>query len=116
MKSKFVYVEVTRQPNLFYGIVRIFRNQKAALASDAPVIVLHRDVAVAEIRHQLWLRCKGVCELCGDTVTEGSGHMHEQKHRGQGGEISMDNSVFVCAKTHKQEHRDREPRWSRHDS
>ena len=110
MKSKLVWTEV--DPKTLF-VVRIFRNQKAALASNTLIMHMDQAKAVGSIRHQLWLRCGGICELCGDIVTEASGHMHEQKHRGKGGEISIWNSVFVCAKTHKREHRDREPRWSR---
>ena len=117
MKSKMVWVELS-DATLTADVVRIFRNWKDVLASNTArrVVNLHRDVAVAEIRHQLWLRCGGACELCGDILTEGSGQMHEMKHRGKGGEISMENSVFICAKTHKREHADREPKFTRRRS
>ncbi len=69
--------------------------------------------AVSSIRHQLWLRCRGECELCGSLVTEQGGHMHEQQHRGKGGEISLDNSVFICAKCHQDAHKDRAPRFTK---
>lgn len=69
--------------------------------------------AVAAIRKQLWWRCAGECELCGSVVTESSGHMHEKQHRGKGGEISLANSVFVCAASHTYQHRDRNPRFTR---
>lgn len=69
--------------------------------------------AVAAIRKQLWLRCAGACELCTSPVTEASGQMHEMKHRGRGGEISLTNSVFACAECHKYQHRDRNPKFTR---
>jgi 5-methylcytosine-specific restriction endonuclease McrA len=71
--------------------------------------------AVKSIRHQLFLRAKGFCELCGDIVLESSGHMHEQKHRGKGGEISLENSVFICPICHGLAHKDRNPHWVRKD-
>lgn len=72
---------------------------------------MDRASAVKDIRHQLWLRCKGECELCGERVTESSGHMHEQKWRGKGGEVSLANSVFVCPRTHQLEHKARNPKF-----
>ena len=70
-------------------IIRIFRGKKAALDSARPIAYVERPLAVENIRYQLWLRSKGFCELCGAIVTEQSGHMHEQKSRGKGGEISI---------------------------
>lgn len=114
--DKIVWVELEGEKH--DRCVRIFRNRKDALASTVFIAEWLRKVAVASIRHQIFLRGKGVCEavLCDSLVTETSGHMHEQKHRGESGEISLDNSIFICAKTHKQAHLDRNPRWSRHDS
>jgi hypothetical protein len=116
--DKLVWVEI--DPDTRY-VVRIFKSQKQMVlqmpyAECGTTQQMLYKVAVWDVRHQCWLRSKGECELCGDTVTEQSGQMHERQHRGKGGEISVANSVFVCAKTHKREHRDREPRWSRHDS
>ncbi len=92
---------------------RIFRNRKAALIAftSRAVFQMDRTVAVKSIRHQLWLRSHGVCDLCGSPINEQTCHMHEQKHRGRGGEISLDNSVMICVKCHKYAHRDRNPRW-----
>jgi hypothetical protein len=110
MKDKLVLVEVQ------YGRpVRIFKSAKAALHArmNMKVYPMRRADAVSAIRHQLFMRCGGFCELCGDIVTEKSGHMHEQKWRGKGGEISLENSVFICAKTHKLEHKERNPQFTR---
>jgi len=93
--------------------IRIFRNKRAALASKQTVVQTVRTLAVADIRHQLYDRSKGNCELCGTIVTENSGHMHERQHRGRGGEISLENSVFVCAKCHGRAHKERNPQWAR---
>ena len=70
-----------------------------------------RREAVCSVRRQIFDRCKGFCEICASPVIESSGHMHEQVHRGQGGEISLDNSVFICVQCHKRAHNDRNPRW-----
>ncbi len=95
--------------------IRIFRTRKAAANAYFATQMEYRQ-AISDIRTFCWLRSNGECELCGDIVTAASGHLHEQRHRGKGGETSIWNSIFVCAKTHKREHRDREPRWSKHDS
>ena len=109
MKSRMVWVEI----NSDSLPIRIFRNKKAAMASSSFVALCLRSVAVSEIRHQIFLRSKGNCELCSATVTEQSGHMHEMHHRGKGGEISLENSMMICVKCHKNAHKDRNPKWSR---
>ena len=92
--------------------VRIFRHRRAAHAFGKEWIAIWpRTEAVAAIRHQLFVRSKGECELCASPVTEKSGHMHEQVHRGKGGEISLDNSIFICVSCHKRAHKDRNPHW-----
>lgn len=93
--------------------IRIFRDRHTAFVPGMIVDVMEYRQAVKEIRHQLFIRSGGYCELCGDLVLESSGHMHEQHHRGKGGEISLANSVFVCSKTHQLEHKDRNPHWSK---
>ena len=107
--DKLVWVE----QNQALTAIRIFKNRNAAFSTTVLVVEMRYKVAVGDIRHFCWLRSKGECELCGDIVTEQSGHLHEQWWRGKGGEISIWNSVFICAKTHKREHRSREPQWSR---
>lgn len=108
--DKQVWVEMnffkTWQPGF---AIRIFKSRSAASKHPDQRFVSLRKYsdAVGEIRHQLWLRCAGYCELCASPVTESSGHMHERQHRGKGGEISLLNSVFVCPRSHQFEHRDR---------
>lgn len=97
-------------------VIRIFRNRKDAMLAfgqSRMVVPMAREDAVGAIRYQLWLRSKGDCELCGSPVTETSGHMHERQHRGKGGEVSLDNSVFICFKCHRLAHVDRNPRWTK---
>lgn len=113
--SESVYVEYnqsTRAP------IRIFKSRKAAvgaLHAEATKLILKMDraEAVGSIRHQTFVRSGGYCELCGSVVLESSGHMHEQKSRGKGGEISLDNSVFICVACHKRAHSNREPKFTR---
>jgi 5-methylcytosine-specific restriction endonuclease McrA len=105
---KFVCVELDQTRN---WVVRIFRSESAAYGAQGPTDVILYSKAVSSIRHALFIRSKGLCELCSEILTEKSGHMHEQMHRGKGGEISLENSVFICARTHKREHRDRNVRW-----
>ena len=95
-------------------VTRILRDNKEAYRWNAVVFYdWFYDEAVLSIRHRLWLRCKGECELCAVPVTEDSGHMHEQKHRGKGGEISLANSVFICSTCHRRAHADRNPHFSK---
>ncbi len=107
-----VYVEL----GLSGTAIRIFRNQKAALKAQTCWTVMARNQAVGQIRHQLFIRSEGYCEFCDDRVTERGGQMHERLHRGQGGEISLANSVFICATCHAFAHIGRNPHWSKHDS
>ena len=110
MKRRMVWVE---QHPFVPRALRIFKSQKAAFASKVFVVQMFRDIATNDIRHALFLRSQGFCELCASVVTEKSGHMHERDPRGKGGEISLENSVFICARTHQLEHKDRAPRWSK---
>lgn len=110
--SKTVWVELALYDSGRF--VRIFKNKKSAFFSGSPIRKEYREDAVKNIRHQLFQRSGGFCEICGSVVTESSGQMHEKfQHRGKGGEISLENSVFVCATSHKYDHRDRNPRWSK---
>src|ERR1035437_3756586 len=91
---------------------RIFRSRKAAHDfGENWVVERNRTEAVASIRKQIFYRSHGYCEICGALVLETSGHMHEQVPRGKGGEISLENSIFICPKCHAREHSDRNPRW-----
>ena len=98
-----------------YRPIRIFRSKKAAFAAGIPVVPTSRALAIQVIRHKLWLRSQGECELCGSWLLEETGQMHERQHRGKGGEISMENSVFICFACHRDAHADRNPRWSKHE-
>ena len=108
----YVWVQLHRQtllPIRIYGTAQAFADRESGDWVDSRP----RAEAVAAIRHQIFVRSKGDCELCGSPITEQIGHMHEMQHRGKGGDISLANSVMACAKCHKHQHRDREPKFTR---
>lgn len=94
--------------------IRILRDAKQAAALLASVegslfdqnlvIEMYRKAAVGLIRAQVVARAirGGLirCEFCGKILTEDTGHMHEVVSRGNGGDISVDNSRFICADCH----------------
>jgi 5-methylcytosine-specific restriction endonuclease McrA len=95
-------------------VVRIFKSEKAAFSVvDITPIYMPRNLAVASIRHQIFLRSKGCCEECGSIITENSMEMHEREWRGKGGEISLENSIAACKRSHKFAHRKRAPQFTR---
>jgi hypothetical protein len=109
VKNKLVYVEENEK----FQATRIFKNASQAHASMGNVSLMMYAVAVFHIRRQIWLRCKGECESCAAPVTESSGHMHEKQHRGKGGEISLENSIFICPTCHRRAHLDRNPHFTK---
>lgn len=113
MKSdKMVWVEL----GAYRRIIRIFRSRSAAFHLTAKqkvtnAVEMKRSEAVGEIRHQIFVRSRGNCEICDAPIPEKTMHMHEQKHRGRGGEISLENSLAICATCHFRAHRDRRVRF-----
>lgn len=93
--------------------IQIFKSKRAAFDSGFTIQNVRYMFAVKSIRHQIWRRSRGYCELCGDFVLESSGQMHEQIHRGQGGDISLANSIFICPTCHRRAHADRNPRFTK---
>lgn len=97
MTKVFVETDGDRNP------IRIFKNNRAAIASGVPDLLLsirERKEAVGYIRHQIYLRQAGQCATCPNTFTEAGMHMHEKHHRGRGGEISLANSEGLCYSCH----------------
>jgi len=112
MRKKNVWVEVDMDGD----VVRVFKNRSAASrVTDLNNIVVQMEytAAVKAVREAIVIRGHGFCELCGSPITKSNGHMHEQKHRGKGGEISLANSVFICSTCHATAHKDRNPRFSK---
>jgi 5-methylcytosine-specific restriction endonuclease McrA len=99
------------------GILKIFRasHEAYALSVEHPEKVgyVARKVAVEAIRDAVFHREMGEygimhCQDCGRIINEGTGHMHEVVLRSLGGEISVDNSIAICSKCHREfEHGDR---------
>lgn len=96
-----------------FKVVCIFKSEKAAFAARVRIVEIDRALAVSNIRHQLYIRSGGFCDLCHCPISENTAHMHEMKHRGQGGLISLGNSVMACSSCHKYQHKDRSPVWSK---
>ena len=84
---------------------RIFKSHKAMVLA-MPYFEcgytkkMDRALAVSQIRRQIFDRQEGVCVNCPEMLTWGSMHMHEKISRGDGGEISLDNSEGLCAACH----------------
>ncbi len=112
MKPKLVLVELNESGDA----IRIFRNAKAARASDGYVEEWTKELATRNIRRQVYERSKDEfgtahCEYCGAYIIwekgkENSGHMHEAHAKGKRdengnyGEVSVENSVFICKACH----------------
>jgi len=107
---KMVWVELDQEQRF---PVRIFRNRKAAMVCPNRIASWEHALAVKMIRTAVFVRSHGHCEVCGTPVTSQSGHMHEQVHRGKGGEVSLANSVFICPTCHRSAHADRNPHWTK---
>lgn len=69
--------------------------------------------AVREVRDRVYKAQKKTCFLCGIPVDWETGQLHEMHHRGKGGHFSISNSIFICEPCHKNEHKDRNPQWSK---
>jgi hypothetical protein len=95
--------------------IRIFKYPARALFLPPEIVAeWPKKEAVSAIRDELVKRSKGECPYCAGPL--GRGHMHEKEHRGDGGEISLENSIMICAKCHigpKGEHKNRAPQWTR---
>lgn len=61
---------------------------------------MQKTMTVGEIRRAIFDRQEGLCARCGEIITFKTMHMHEIIHRGQGGEISLENSQGLCYSCH----------------
>src|ERR1700690_1157416 len=99
-------------------IVRIFKNRKSAVVSPAwderRVEECPRKNAVTAIRNNIFDLSDGFCKYCGKYEPWSSGHMHEEIHRGEGGEISIYNSVWSCFTCHTNQHPEKTLRFGEH--
>lgn len=106
-KVKLVFVELNEKGR----VSRIFRKYPEKLRTPDPTEVVRKQItqmsktkAVGEVRRQIFIRSNGQCELCGAIVTESTGHMHEKIFKSHQGEVSLDNSIYVCPPCHRGEH------------
>lgn len=83
-----------------HGVSKIFRTRATAVVSGKNIKEYPRKDAVEQIRRRIFERSQNHCEYCGKIITWGSMHMHEQITRGDGGEISIQNSVAICYDCH----------------
>ena len=75
-------------------------------------MVLVSPEEVKAIRTTIYNRQDGECLWCSKNITFQQAHMHEQKPRGRGGEISLDNSIILCYDCHiNNAHGNRRPQW-----
>ena len=105
MKTAWVEINTAGEP------IRIFKSWVTASLSRCEVREMSYAEAVGSIRHRLFVLSEGDCDLCGSPVTETTMHLHEMKHRGKGGEISLENSVAICAPCHFRAHKNRRVRF-----
>ncbi len=102
MGKQLVYVEIDPETEL---PIRILKTNLQVVNLDPEVLrQMARSVAVNYIRLQIIARAirnkKILCEYCGSILTSETGHMHEKIPKGKGGEVSLDNCVFICPRCH----------------
>jgi 5-methylcytosine-specific restriction endonuclease McrA len=99
--------------------LRIFKYPaKALFLPPERVAEWPRIEAERSIKKQLLQLQEDCCKYCGK-IANMSSHLHEKLHRSKGGEVSLENSVVICAKCHtgpKGEHSKRAPQWSKNES
>lgn len=70
--------------------------------SKKKVIQMREEVV---LKQQLLIRCKGLCEICGNLPDWRGLSKHEIKSRAQGGDpLDPDNCLMTCGKCHSGEH------------
>lgn len=97
-------------------IVRILKYGGTALfLKPEQVLEFPKGEAVKLLRKRVYDLSRGECRNCGAALSYPNGfHMHEQKPRGNGGEMSIWNSCALCADCHlNQEHGNRKPMWTK---
>lgn len=116
---KLAWVEVDE----FTGIaVRIFKNHKLAVEATNGLNIsnLDRNLAVSQIRRQIYDRQGGICLRCPTVLTRQTMHMHETQPKGKfvdgkSGEVSLENCEAICFKCHQSAHEEKQLNWSTND-
>jgi 5-methylcytosine-specific restriction endonuclease McrA len=95
-------------------VIRIFKHGGGAIFLPPERIAEYaKAYAVGRIRHQVFEASKGECRNCGRPINW-KFHLHEVIPKGKGGEVSLDNSIALCADCHlNQEHKARTPQFQR---
>lgn len=112
MPTRYIWAEIGQDGR----VISLFRNHHQAVLAEATrhARIQHvlRTTAVSEIRTQVFDRQLGQCLHCPKRFTLQQMHLHEKQHRGEGGQISLENSIGLCADCHLNgEHGDRKPRF-----
>jgi hypothetical protein len=92
--------------------IRIFRTVKSAMAYSAKIVThpelknrqvvpMARMDAVRAIRNKIFEMQGHRCLWCGEWLAKDTAQMHEQQPRGEGGEISLENSIVLCYDCHQ---------------
>lgn len=92
--------------------VRILKHHWSPMVHGGTLAEWPRVDAIRDIRQQVYKRANSCCEKCGERLTWRQMHMDERVSRGEGGEVSVDNSWVLCYDCHlgpDGEHGDR--RW-----
>jgi hypothetical protein len=102
MAKQIVWVEINPETEM---PVRILKHFSDTFSLDPDVVrQMAKSVAVGFIREQVFSRAKRgmitMCEFCGNTITPGTGHMHEKQFKSKDGEVSLDNCVAICSECH----------------
>ena len=58
-----------------------------------------------ELRRQKWLQARLHCEICHAWTSLETGHFHHIVSRGAGGDDTIENGLWLCAKCHDKKHR-----------
>lgn len=86
-------------------VVRIFRTTREAVLYRVKfpefVKTMPKELAVGDLRRQVFDRARWACEWCGCVLTWSTGEMNEKIPRGNGGEQSLENCNLLCADCHR---------------
>lgn len=102
MAKQTVWVEIDPETDMPMRVLK--KGEIWVTPVSAELRQMNKSEAVGSIREQVFYRAKRgniiMCEFCGNTITETTGHMHEVIPKGQGGMVSLDNCVAICADCH----------------
>ncbi len=98
------------------NVIRIFRHGGGAIFLPPERVAEYATAyAVENVRRQVFETSGGECRNCGKPINWRF-HLHEVIPKGKNGEVSITNSIAICAQCHLQtEHGDRAPQWSKND-